>query len=208
MYTFIISAVLGVIISWCLFGKNFNNNLTNVAITVFCVIFGGTLLASGISIGMLPTKRVFTKQDTLLPEYYKVFNKDTTIRVISLNKKGTKIKYNKIDTIINKDSLPQYFIIDKDGDINYLTNHKGSEAKHSHYLSNLTVLRIKGVSWFGIKVSEYVLWENKWVIDLSLPTKNLENILYLNDVQYKELIRRVANYNKEHDKNSQLVINK
>jgi hypothetical protein len=208
MYTFILSAILGIIVSWCLYGKNFSKELTSVALTVVGVIFGATLIASSISISYLPTETVFSRQNSLIPEYYNTFPKDTSIRKVTYTKKGTKIQYNKIDTVINYDSIPQYFIIDKDGEINYLINNKGDISKESHYLSNITIRRINNVSWYGIKHTNYVCSDSKWVTDLSLPTKYTEHILYLGQTQYHELVNRIAKYNKDHDANSQLVINK
>ena len=208
MHTFICSAILGIIVSWCLYGKEFSNKLSSVALTVLCVIFGATLIASSISVCVLPTEKVFSEKSKLLPLSYNQFVKDTSIRITTVNKKGTNIKVNKIDTVVNYDSIPQYFIIDKDGDINFFTNDGEDGCKECHGISYLTIVKIDTTSWLGRLKTKYKTEGNNWVTEMSIPYKDSENILYLSNKQYTELTVRINRFNEAHKGGRQLAISK
>jgi hypothetical protein len=205
MYTFIISALLGVIVSKCLYGKQFNEKLATVAITVLCFTFGGTLIVSSVSIAYLPTKQVYTEKSKLLPISNELVNKDTVIRMITITKKGVKIG-TKADTVITHDTIPDYFIIDlKDGMITCHTNYSTDFEEEKFYIEDIILVKVDTSGWYGVRKTKYITEGNNWITNMSIPNKNVDEFLYLNPVQYAELDRHIKLFNNKRDKNSQQI---
>lgn len=195
MYTYFISALIGVIISKCLYGKQFNEKLATVAITVLCFTFGGTLIVSSVFTNYLPTERIYTEKSKLLPITYYFFDKDTTVRFITVTKKGEKVGVTKADTVITRDSTPDYFYMDyKSGVITYHTNYDTDFQEEKYNWDDVSIVQIDTNSWYGIEKTRYITDGNKWVTDMSIPKIETKDILYLNKAQYAEFYRHVNEY--------------
>lgn len=203
MYTFIISALLGIIVSKCLYGKQFNDKLATVAITVLCFTFGGTLVVSIVSTAYLPTERIYTEKSKLLPISYDVFIKDTTIRFITVTKKGEKVGVVKADTVINRDSIPDYFYIDTaSGKVVFHTNYSSDFESEELNFKDIAIVKIDTNGWYGIQKTKYITEDNKWVTNISMPNKDAIDFLYLNQKQIYELERHIKEYEYRNKKKS------
>ena len=114
MYSFIITAILGLIVSLCLFGKDIKNQLFNAAITIFLLVIGLNLIISAISLNYFD-KVEDVRTYALVPiEFYKT-PKDTIVEQKQIFIKGKPSGKTKTDTIINYSYHPVYFKIDKEG---------------------------------------------------------------------------------------------
>lgn len=197
--TFILSALLGIIVSWCIFGKEFNQKLWYVALTVLGVTLVSTLIVSTISLKYLDTEDVFVEQSKLIPlgSYDKV--RDTTFKY-TLNSKD-------IDTIVNYDKIPIYFVI-KDGKLNVQTNYTSEGYVEKLDFNEFKVVKIDTASWFGIEKTQYRTSDNVWVSGISLPRKNTMKKLYLDKNRFNELQNVINTYNKKVSENLKASKNK
>lgn len=186
--TFLLSSVLGVIVSWCLFGKEFNQKLWYVVLTILGVTLVSTLVVSAISLKYLDTEDVFVEKSKLIPlgSYLKV--RDTTFKY-TLNSKD-------IDTIVNYNKIPIYFVI-KDGKLNVQTNYFSEGYVEILDLDEFKVIKIDTTSWFGIEKTKYRTSDNLWVSGMSLPHKNTMKKLYLDKNRFMELQNVINKYNKK-----------
>lgn len=204
MYTFICSAILGIIVSWCLFGKEFNKKLASVALTVLCITFGATLIVSGVSIKFLPTEKIFTEKSKIIPHGYNVKIRDTTVNYITSINKGKKV--SKKELVVNRDTIPYYFKFDVEkGIVLFKTDYTSDGYEEEFNLSDLKVVKIDTTGWFGINRVFYNTDKNNWVTDISLPYKDSEYILHLNKTQFHELSCDINEYNKLNKTNIQIL---
>jgi hypothetical protein len=207
MYTFIASAILGVIVSLCLYGKEFSQKLYMVALTVICITFGGTMIVSSFSTTWLPTEEVFTEKHNLIPygDYHKV--RDTTIKFTAVVEKGGKVDKDKMkaDTVINYDTIPYFFSLTENGDILFKTDEDGEVEQLSP--KSIEVKTTNKKSWYGIKKTRYKAEESEWVSEYSLPKKDKKQYLYLNTRQYRELKYRLNKFedNKKKESDKKLI---
>jgi len=190
MYTFIISVIFGILVSWCVFGKNFNRNLFQVALTIISISFVSTIIVSLVFINGADTEKIFVEQSKITPIDWNILPKDTIVVIIKDNNDSIlSTKYS----IIN-DTIPNYFSLkDTNGLIRFKTDYTSDGWSEDININNLELVLIDSTSWYGIEKTIYSI-NNRWVTTMSLPHKDKKHILFLNKEHMNQLKKLVNKY--------------
>ena len=204
MGTFITSAILGIIISWCLYGKEFNQKLWQVGLTIVGVAFIATMVVSSVSTKFLETEKVFVEKSKLVPVGHHVkFKGVKTKHITEITGNDTVVKVQK-DSVYDK--IPYYFIGNTSGEIKMVTNYSSDGCEEKLDVGEFEIVKIDTASWFGVVKTRYKTEDNLWVTNLSLPKKDKITRLYVNKKQHKELMKHIK-YCKDAQSTNQIALN-
>ena len=204
MYSFIITAILGLIVSLCLFGKDIKNQLFNAAITIFLVVIGLNLIISVISLNYFD-KVEDVRTYALVPiEFYKT-PKDTIVEQKQIFIKGKPSGKTKTDTIINYSYHPVYFKIDKEGSLIMKMVDDKDTSTYDIKLDDIKAIReIKEPSRLEKVYTQYNN-DGKWVLN-ALPPRCKDYKLALTSEQIFEYNYHLNKYKQDTTKNSKKLI--
>ena len=189
MRIFIISIVLGSIISLCFYGKRFWENRYLVLMIIAGLGLVSTLIFNYVTRNDLNKKIIITKKW----DVDKIMLNDTTIdsSFITTNKNLSKWKHISENDSLGVDSAYHFFYYDKnDLVIAYFRNGRIEESK----MDNICIMESDSNDIaFSVRIKEKYLSPNFWTFGSSLPRIRTIICLYLPSSDYKTIPDSIMN---------------